>query len=82
MPVALSGRSLRPAIWMILVTALLDMMAMGIVLPVLPVLIEDLTGSALAAGIWTGVIVSLWAAMQFLCAPVIGSLSDRLGRRP
>jgi len=81
MPDKLQGRSLRPAIWMILITALLDMMAMGIVMPVLPVLIEELTGSLRAAGLWTGIIASLWAAMQFLCAPVIGALSDRFGRR-
>src|SRR4051794_38759345 len=72
----------QPAIWMILIAAFLDMMAMGIVMPVLPGLIEDLTGSLAAAGIWTGVIGSLWALMQFICAPVIGSLSDRFGRRP
>lgn len=71
-----------PAIWMILIAAFLDMMAMGIVMPVLPGLIEDLTGSLAAAGIWTGLIGSLWALMQFVCAPVIGSLSDRFGRRP
>lgn len=71
-----------PAIWMILIAAFLDMMAMGIVMPVLPGLIEDLTGSLRAAGIWTGAIGSLWALMQFVCAPVIGSLSDRFGRRP
>lgn len=71
-----------PAIWMILIAAFLDMMAMGIVMPVLPGLIEDLTGSLSAAGIWTGIIGSLWALMQFVCAPVIGSLSDRFGRRP
>lgn len=72
----------NPAIWMILIAAFLDMMAMGIVMPVLPGLIEDLTGSLAAAGIWTGVIGSLWALMQFLCAPVLGGLSDRYGRRP
>ena len=71
-----------PAIWMVLIAAFLDMMAMGIVMPVLPGLIEDLTGSLAAAGIWTGVIGSLWALMQFVFAPVIGSLSDRYGRRP
>ncbi|MBV1688375.1 TCR/Tet family MFS transporter [Novosphingobium sp. G106] len=71
-----------PAIWMILIAAFLDMMAMGIVMPVLPGLIEDLTGSLAAAGIWTGLIGSLWALMQFVCAPIIGSLSDRFGRRP
>ncbi|MCW1430672.1 TCR/Tet family MFS transporter [Novosphingobium sp. JCM 18896] len=72
----------QPAIWMVLVAAFLDMMAMGIVMPVLPGLIEDLTGSLAAAGIWTGVIGSLWALMQFVCAPIIGGLSDRFGRRP
>lgn len=67
---------------MILVTAFLDMLAMGVVMPVLPGLIEELTGSAGAAGLWTGVLGSVWALMQLVCAPVIGSLSDRFGRRP
>lgn len=71
-----------PAIGMILVTGFLDMLAMGVVMPVLPGLIEDLTGSVSAAGLWTGILGSLWALMQFVCAPVIGSLSDRFGRRP
>lgn len=71
-----------PAIWMILVTGFLDMLAMGLVMPVLPGLIEDLTGSLAAAGLWTGIVGSLWALMQFVCAPIIGSLSDRYGRRP
>src|ERR1700742_4674994 len=74
--------SLRTAIWMILITALLAMMSMGIVMPVLPGLIETLTGSLSAAGRWTGAIASLWALMQFLSASVIGCLSDRYGRRP
>ncbi|MGC4250612.1 MAG: TCR/Tet family MFS transporter, partial [Sphingobium sp.] len=70
------------AIAFILVTALLDVMSMGIVIPVLPQLIETLTGSTSEASLWNGVFVALWAAMQFLCSPVIGSLSDRFGRRP
>lgn len=81
MSARLNGRSLRPAIWVILITAVLDMMAMGLVMPVLPMLIEELTGSLQAAGLWTGIIASLWAAMQFFCAPIIGALSDRFGRR-
>jgi DHA1 family tetracycline resistance protein-like MFS transporter len=68
--------------WMILMATVLDIMAMGIVMPVLPVLIQDITGSLEAASVWTGVIGSLWAVMQLLCAPVIGALSDRFGRRP
>ena len=81
MAVQRSDRSLNPAIWMVLIAVFLDMMAMGIVMPVLPRLIEDLTGSLRAAGLWTGLIGSLWALMQFVCAPVIGALSDRFGRR-
>lgn len=72
----------KAAIAFILVTALLDVMSMGIVIPVLPRLIETLSGSDAAAGLWNGLFVALWAGMQFLCSPVIGSLSDRFGRRP
>lgn len=73
----------RPAaIAFILVTALLDIMSMGIIIPVLPQLIEQLSGSSSAAGLWNGLFVALWAMMQFVCSPIIGSLSDRFGRRP
>jgi MFS transporter, DHA1 family, tetracycline resistance protein len=73
---------LRPAIAFIFVTAFLDVMAMGIVIPVLPVLIEQFTGSNAEAGIYNGLFVTLWAGMQFIFSPVIGSLSDNHGRRP
>jgi DHA1 family tetracycline resistance protein-like MFS transporter len=74
--------TLRPAIAFILVTAMLDIMAMGLVIPVLPPLIEEFSGSNANAGWWNGVLVALWAAMQFVFSPIIGSLSDRYGRRP
>jgi len=73
---------LNPAIAFILVTAALDVMAIGIIIPVLPALIVEFTGSDADAGIWNGIMVALWAGMQFLFSPVIGSLSDRYGRRP
>jgi DHA1 family tetracycline resistance protein-like MFS transporter len=76
------ARHHRPAVAFILVTAMLDVMAMGIVIPVLPALIEEFAGSNASAGVWNGVLVALWAGMQFLCSPIIGSLSDRYGRRP
>ncbi len=72
----------QAAIVFILVTAMLDIVAMGIVIPVLPALIEQFAGSNARAGAINGVFVALWAAMQFVASPVIGSLSDRYGRRP
>jgi DHA1 family tetracycline resistance protein-like MFS transporter len=72
----------RPAIAFIFVTGVLDVMAMGLVIPVLPALVEQFAGSRSAAGLWNGALIALWGGMQFLCSPVIGSLSDRYGRRP
>lgn len=72
----------RAALPFILVTAALDIMAMGIVIPVLPSLIEQFAGSNADAGWINGLFVALWAGMQFVASPVIGSLSDRYGRRP
>ena len=73
-------RTQRAALAFIFVTAVLDIVAMGIIIPVLPVLIEDFVGSNARAGIINGVFVALWAGMQFLCSPIIGSLSDQYGR--
>ena len=67
----------------IFITILLDMLALGLILPVLPKLIENFAGNdtANAAKIY-GLFATAWAVMQFLCSPVIGVLSDRFGRRP
>jgi DHA1 family tetracycline resistance protein-like MFS transporter len=77
-----TDRRFRAALPFILVTAALDIMAMGIVIPVLPSLIEEFAGSNADAGWINGLFVALWAGMQFVASPVIGSLSDRYGRRP
>jgi len=72
----------RAAFAFVFVTVLLDMLALGIVIPVLPKLIEDFMGgdTARAAVIYGG-FATAWALMQFLFSPVLGSLSDRFGRR-
>ena len=77
-----SLRHQRAALAFIFVTAVLDIVAMGIIIPVLPGLIEDFVGSNARAGVINGVFVALWAGMQFICSPIIGSLSDQYGRRP
>lgn len=76
------GPAGKATIAFIFVTAVLDIVAMGIIIPVLPVLIEDFAGSNADAGWINGVFVALWAGMQFVASPIIGSLSDQYGRRP
>ena len=73
----------RAALAFIFVTVTLDMLALGMVIPVLPGLIEDFLGgdTARAAQVF-GVFSSVWALMQFVSMPVMGGLSDRFGRRP
>lgn len=67
----------------ILITILLDMVGLGIILPVLPNLILELTGETIAkSAVIGGYLVFVYALMQFLFSPVLGNLSDRFGRRP
>src|SRR3984957_2091450 len=73
----------RPALIFIFITVLLDMLALGMMIPVLPKLVVAFEGgdTASAAEIF-GLFGTVWALMQFVFAPVQGALSDRFGRRP
>lgn len=73
----------KAAVLFILITVLLDMLSFGIVIPVLPKLVEEFVSgdTARAAEIY-GLMGSAWALMQFVCSPIQGALSDRFGRRP
>ncbi len=76
---------MRPklALSFIFVVVLLDSIGFGIIMPVLPQLIMDVTGEPLtAAARYGGWLMFVYAAMQFFSAPVLGNLSDRFGRRP
>ena len=67
----------------IFVTVLLDMISMGMIVPLLPKLISDfLNGNTARASEYIGLFTTTWALMQFVFAPVLGLLSDRFGRRP
>ena len=76
-------RSHKPAIGFIFVTILLDALGIGLLIPVSPKLVELLTGGSVeGAAPVVGYLGATYAAMQFLFAPMLGSLSDRVGRRP
>ncbi|MBV7529912.1 TCR/Tet family MFS transporter [Chitinophaga sp. sic0106] len=71
------------ALGFIFVTLLIDVIGFGIIIPVMPKLIETLTGEGLSgASWWSGWLTFAYAITQFFMAPVIGSLSDAYGRRP
>lgn len=73
----------RAALAFIFVSIVLDIVAFGIIIPVLPKLVESFVNNDSAtAAEWVGLFGTVWALMQFCCAPVLGALSDRYGRRP
>ncbi|MEM8731126.1 MAG: TCR/Tet family MFS transporter [Pseudomonadota bacterium] len=74
---------MRPSDIVILSTVMIDAMGIGLILPVMPALIEEIQGGSLAqAAIWGGILSTVFAIMQFLFGPVLGALSDAIGRRP
>jgi hypothetical protein len=67
----------------ILITVFLDVLSIGIIIPVLPELVKEFAGGdTSAAGWYVGIIAASYALMQFLFAPILGGLSDQYGRRP
>jgi MFS transporter, DHA1 family, tetracycline resistance protein len=75
--------SRKPAMGFIFATLLIDVTGLGIIIPVFPTLIQELTGGSLSeASEYGGWLLFSFAIMQFLFAPVLGNLSDQYGRRP
>jgi DHA1 family tetracycline resistance protein-like MFS transporter len=73
----------RAATVFIFVTVLIDMVTLGMIGPVLPKLIAGFVGNNYASAAWIiGIFGTVWALMQFFCSPLLGMLSDRIGRRP
>jgi DHA1 family tetracycline resistance protein-like MFS transporter len=73
----------NPAILFIFITILIDVLGIGIIIPVLPKLILELTGKGLSeSSQYSGILMASYAVMQFICSPILGGLSDKYGRRP
>ena len=71
-------------IFVIFTTVVLDSMGIGIIIPVMPALFSEVTGSEKISdiAIWGGLLASTFALMQFIFGPILGALSDRYGRKP
>jgi MFS transporter, DHA1 family, tetracycline resistance protein len=71
------------AVAFVAITVLLDIIGFGLILPIMPTLLIELTGEGVSrAAIYGGWLAFVYAVMQFLFAPILGNLSDRFGRRP
>ncbi len=71
------------ALGFIFITLLIDIIGFGIIIPILPQLIQNLThGSVSDASRYGGLLIFAYSLMQFVCSPIIGNLSDQYGRRP
>jgi MFS transporter, DHA1 family, tetracycline resistance protein len=74
--------SRSPALGFILITLIIDILGIGLIVPILPGLIKSFAGDQSQAADAVGNLSSLYALMQFLFAPLLGALSDKVGRRP
>lgn len=80
--VALAGRGRQAAMPFILITVLLDMVAIGLIVPVLPLIVGTFTTSPAEQTFWFGVVTFTFGVANFFGSPILGALSDQYGRRP
>ena len=73
----------KAALGFIFITVLIDVIGFGIIIPVIPKLIAELTGGSISeAAKYGGWLMFAFSIMQFIFAPILGGLSDKFGRRP
>jgi len=79
----ITGAKRQAALGFIFVTATMDVLSLGVMIPVLPNLVKMLGGGDTAvAADWNVLFATVWGVMQFFCSPILGLMSDRFGRRP
>ncbi|MCL4747289.1 MAG: MFS transporter [Burkholderiaceae bacterium] len=78
----MSVRGRRAAVPFVLVTVFLDVLGVGLIIPVLPALVAEFAPQPDLQAYWYGALVAGYGLAQFLAGPLIGALSDRVGRRP
>ena len=79
----ITGGRRQAALGFIFVTASMDVLSLGVMIPVLPELVKRFNGGDTAdTALWNVLFATTWGVMQFICAPVLGLMSDRFGRRP
>lgn len=78
----LFGKNREASLSFILVTVFLDVLGIGLIIPVLPALVGTFTHSPDEQSYWYGLLAAMYGTMQFFCTPALGALSDRFGRRP
>ena len=79
----ITGVKRQAALGFIFVTATMDVLSLGVMIPVLPNLVKMLGGGDTAtAADWVVLFATVWGVMQFFCSPILGLMSDRFGRRP
>ena len=66
----------------ILICVFIDMLGIGLAMPVLPILVGNFVEGRDSQAHWYGILATVFGLMQFLCMPILGALSDKLGRRP
>ncbi|NNF15252.1 MAG: MFS transporter, partial [Gammaproteobacteria bacterium] len=75
--------NIRLALIFLAATAFINSMGMGLIIPVMPALLLEISGGDIAdASFWGGIALMSYALMQFIFSPIVGALSDRFGRRP
>ena len=79
---AAAGKGRKAAMPFIMITVLIDMMSIGLIVPVLPLIVGTFTASPAEQTYWFGVVTFAFGAANFFGAPILGALSDRYGRRP